>query len=347
MLDNQKLRPLVLARILLNETDELHALQKEEIIELLSKEGFKVERKTLYKDIKQLRDSGLDIISEQRGRAVYYYIGQREFELPEVKLLVDLVQSSKFITNKKSKVLIKKLESMVSKYESAELQRQVYVTGRIKSDNESIYYNVDKIHTAINQNKKIIFKYFQWGMDKEKSFKHDGKIYCVSPWALLWDNEKYYLIAYDDEMRLIKHYRVEKIYSPEISDEARSGKDIFVNYDMSTYTNQLFGMYEGELKTVKLRVSNELVGVIIDRFGKDIEINRTDDSFFETEVVVSVSKQFLGWIFSLGDDVEIVGPNDVTEMMRDMLKQGMILYKKNKVHSDFIKPHDAGKSDFE
>ena len=327
MSDNQKIRPLILAKILLKETDESHTLSRDELIDALKNEGINVERKTLYKDIQHLRDSGLDIISEQHGRGIYYFIGQRDFELAELKLLVDLVQASKFITKKKSKSLITKVESLASKYEATELQRQVYVSGRIKADNESIYYNVDKIHMAINQNNKITFKYFQWSLQKEKELRHNGKEYCVSPWALLWDNEKYYLIAYDDNSREIRHYRVDKILNPEIIIETRNGSEIFKKVDMSTYTKQIFGMFEGENRIVKLRVNNSLVGVMIDRFGTDLEITNRNDTFFETDIEVEVSDQFLGWIFSLGNGVEILAPEDARERMIKTINERAKIYK--------------------
>ncbi len=314
--DNQKLKMLYLLKIFSEETDDLHPLTMPEIISKLAAYGVNANRKTLYLDFEELRNFGVDIISNKVGHDCYYNIGSRDFELPELKLLVDSVQSSKFITDRKSTELIKKLESLVSKYEGKQLQRQVVISGRVKAMNESIYYNVDKLHEAIGAGCQIRFKYYQWNVDKQMELRKDGAWYQVSPWALMWDDENYYLVAYDAGDGKIKHYRVDKMLSISVTKDKRLGQEQFKRFDMPRYTKSLFGMYGGEQVKVMLEARNDMVGVIIDRFGKDILIAPVDSERFRVNVDVSMSNQFLGWIMAVGDGVKIVGPDKVVEKMR-------------------------------
>ncbi len=314
--DNQKLKMLYLLKIFSEETDDLHPLTMPEIISKLAAYGVNANRKTLYLDFEELRNFGVDIISNKVGHDCYYNIGSRDFELPELKLLVDSVQSSKFITDRKSTELIKKLESLVSKYEGKQLQRQVVISGRVKAMNESIYYNVDKLHEAIGAGCQIRFKYYQWNVDKQMELRKNGDWYQVSPWALMWDDEYYYLVAFDAGDGKIKHYRVDKMLSISVTKEKRLGQEQFKRFDMPRYTKSLFGMYGGEQVKVMLEARNDMVGVIIDRFGKDILIAPVDSERFRVNVDVSMSNQFLGWIMAVGDGVKIVGPDKVVEKMR-------------------------------
>ena len=319
--DNQKLKMLYLLKIFSEETDDLHPLTMPEIISKLAAYGVNANRKTLYLDFEELRNFGVDIISNKVGHDCYYNIGSRDFELPELKLLVDSVQSSKFITDRKSTELIKKLESLVSKYEGKQLQRQVVISGRVKAMNESIYYNVDKLHEAIGSGCQIRFKYFQWNVNKQMELRKDGAWYQVSPWALMWDDENYYLVAYDATDGKIKHYRVDKMLSISVTKEKRLGQEQFKRFDMPRYTKSLFGMYGGEIVKVMLEARNDMVGVIIDRFGKDILIAPVDSERFRVNVDVSMSNQFLGWIMAVGDGVKIVGPAAVVEKMREEVRR--------------------------
>ena len=314
--ENQKLKMLYLVQLFSRETDDTHKLTMPEIIAKLAAEGVNADRKTLYQDFEELRRFGFDIISEKDGRNFYYYLGSRDFELPELKLLVDSVQSAKFITDKKSAQLIKKLESLVSKYEGSQLHRQVIISGRVKTMNESIYYNVDKIHAAIGEDRQIRFKYFDWNLKKEMEPRYDGKWYRLSPWALMWDDEKYYLVAYDSKHETIIHYRVDKMTQIGILDEKREGHEAFRKFNIAHYTNTLFGMYAGDETKVTIEAENRLVSVFIDRFGKDIIIAPIDDNHFRTTVTVAVSKQFFGWIMAIDGDVKIVAPDSVVKQMK-------------------------------
>ncbi|MBQ3291164.1 MAG: WYL domain-containing protein [Mogibacterium sp.] len=319
--DNQKLKMLYLVKIFSEETDDNHFLTMPEIIAKLSAYGVNADRKTIYQDIAELRKFGFDILTQQEGRNYYYFLGSREFELPELKLLVDAVQSSRFITDKKSAQLIKKLESLVSRYEGRKLHRQVIIAGRVKAMNETIYYIVDKIHEAISDDKQIRFRYFDWNLKKEMEPRYDGKWYQLSPWALMWDDEKYYLVAYDSKHKDIIHYRVDKMMNLEILEDAREGKEAFREFNIARYTNTLFGMYAGDETKVTLEATNNMIGVLIDRFGKDIIIAPVDEEHFRTTVTVAVSSHFFGWIMSLGGDIRIVGPDKVVGQMADLLQQ--------------------------
>ena len=318
---NQKLKMLYLSKIFMEQTDDEHPLTLQEIIARLGVYDVNADRKTLYLDFEELRRFGLDIISEQRGRNTYYHLGAREFELPELKLLVDSVQASRFITDKKSLELIRKLESLVSQHQARQLHRQVLISGRIKTMNESIYYNVDILHEAINSDRQIRFHYFQWNVRKETELRRKGAWYQVSPWCLTWDDENYYLVAYDAADDKLKHYRVDKMLNIELTEEARAGQEHYQAFDPARYTNSLFGMYGGEETDVTLEADNSMVGILIDRFGKDIWIYPLDDDRFEARVTVAISPQFFGWIMALGKGIRITGPTPVVRRMRQEVQR--------------------------
>mgnify|MGYP002672859819 FL=1 len=319
---NQKFKFTYLMKIMLEKTDDEHSLTMPQIMEELEKYDVTAERKSIYTDFQDMAEKfGVEIIKEQIGRETYYHVGAREFELAEVKLLIDAIQSSKFITQTKSRELITKIKSFVSEHQAKQLQRQVYINDRVKTMNESVYYNVDDIHTAINQNKKIRFKYFKWDIDKKLVPRHNGDWFVVSPWALTWDDENYYMVAFDDLDSKIKHYRVDKMMHISIEEERRSGKEVFRNFDMAEYSKATFGMYQGQKAKVKIQFANYMCGVFIDRFGKDISFRPIDDEHSELHVDVNVSPQFFGWIFSLGKDVKITGPSEVVEQMKVFAKE--------------------------
>ncbi|MCQ2400841.1 MAG: WYL domain-containing protein [Lachnospiraceae bacterium] len=314
----QKLKILYLAKVLLEETDEEHALMMNEIISRLSDYGIEAERKGLYTDIEDLRAFGLDIIGEKRGRYFSYYIGSRKFELPELKLLVDSVLASKFISEKKSKELVKKLEGLTSREEAKELNREIVISGRVKTVNEGVLYTVDSIHQAIADDRKIKFRYFQWNRKKERELRHGGAFYTVSPWALLWDDEYYYLVAFDG---MIKHYRVDKILELSVTDENREGRESFEKIDMGSYAKMTFSMFKGEEENVTIEAENRFAGMLIDRFGHDIFIMPVDEDHFRVRVTVAVSEQFISWVFSLGDGIRITGPDNVTKRIHETVER--------------------------
>lgn len=325
---NNKFKLYRLAQIMLEKTDEEHFITMPEIMAELNRYEITADRKTIYADLKDLETLGIEVEGEPIGNRYHYHVISRSFELPELKLLVDAIQSSKFITERKTNSLIKKLETLVSKYDAAKLHRQVFVSGRIKTMNESIYYTVDAIHHAISENKKIKFQYFQWNVKKEMELRHDGAYYHISPWGLSWDDENYYLVGFDSDAKQIKHYRVDKMLHIKMTEEDREGKEHFKKLDMADYAKKSFGMFGGREQQVKLLVHNSLAGVMIDRFGKDIMLIPVDDDHFTINVDVRVSGPFLGWIISLGAGVKIVGPDEVVEQMNREIERLVQQYKK-------------------
>lgn len=327
--NNSKLKLSYLTRIMLEKTDDEHGLTLPQILEELERYGVTAERKSIYADFADMNDKlGIEIIKEQKGRETYYHVGSRDFEVAEIKLLIDAIQSSKFITEKKSNELIKKVKGLVSHHQAVQLQRQVYVHGRIKTMNESIYYNVDTLHAAIAKNSKIKFQYCGWYTNKKLVPLHNGDFFTVSPWALTWDDENYYLVAFDHYEEKLKHYRVDKMVKISILDERRGGREVFEAYDMAAYSTVNFGMFHGEIKKVHISFPNYMVGVFIDRFGKDIPIHPAEgENRSRTSVDVAVSKQFFGWIASLGRWVKIEGPEAVVAEMRDFAQKLSKVYE--------------------
>ncbi|MBQ8732186.1 MAG: WYL domain-containing protein [Oscillospiraceae bacterium] len=323
---NQKIKILYLMQILLERTDDNHGMTLEEISNALAECGVEAERKTLYDDLEVLRVFGLDI-EKRKGKTVRYHVVSREFELPELKLLVDAVQSSKFITHKKSNELIKKIEGFTSRHEAQQLQRQVFVSNRIKTMNESIYYTVDYIHDAINSNVKVSFQYFSWNVKKEKVLRHNGDRFLVSPWALTWDDENYYMIGYDHISGMVKHYRVDKMLNICLTEEKRDGAELFRNFDMALYSKATFGMYGGKEQAVSLRCSNRIAGVIIDRFGTNLPFTNVTDTHFDIRIKVHTSPLFYSWLVAFGADITILAPGDVIEEYKSLAHAGLDQYQ--------------------
>ena len=316
----QKRRILYVMQMLMESTDEEHPLQTAQIISNLKHMGIDAERKSIYDDIDTLKNFGMDILlnhSAPKG----YYVASRDFELPELRLLVDAVQSSKFITEKKSNALIRKIEKLAGSHYAKELHNQVVVANRIKTMNESIYYNVDKIQQAITSNVKIRFKYCEWTLNKELIPKKDGAFYKVSPWLLNWDDENYYLIAYSEENEQIRHYRVDKMKSITLTDEKRSGRDAFKQIDIPSFSKRTFGMFAGEEKQLTIIFFNKLIGVVIDRFGNDVRLSRHSENSFAATVKVNISAQFYGWLAALGNDAKITEPSEEADKFIQFVKE--------------------------
>lgn len=324
---NQKQKILYILDYLRHHTDETHSVTSAQIISHLASNGIKAERKSIYNDIQTLCDYGFDII-HGAGPNNGYRLGSREFELPEVKLLVDLVQSSKFITTKKSRELIGKLERFVSDNDAHALQRQVIVTDRNKTANEKIYYNVDIIYSAIADNRRIRFHYFEWDVNKQMKLRKEGAFYEVSPWLLTWDDENYYLVAFDSTAGIMKHYRVDKMMDLALSKEERDGRKAYDEIDVSSYSKKTFGMFSGEEKTIQLLCDNSMTGVIIDRFGGSVALRPFDATHVLARAHVAVSPQFFGWLAGLSDKVRIYAPESVAEEYQQYLKNILASYRK-------------------
>ena len=326
--EGQKRQLLVLLDILAHETDEKHTLTVPRIVELLQERGIAAERKSVYDDIQtlnELPDAPFEIV-QQRGRGGGYYMTDCPFELAELKLLVDAVYASRFITARKSKALIEKLGRFTSRYCAEELDRKVLVTGRIKSTDEKILYTVDTLHHAITNGVQVQFKYCEWTLQKKLEPRHRGQLYQVSPWVLVWENGNYYLIAYTEGH--LRHYRVDKMTGVRAVDARREGAGEYAAFDVNTYMQQMFGMFNGPLKKVTFRCENRFAGAMIDRFGTGPILTPADDGeHFTLSVAVQVSPQFFGWVAGLGTGVEITAPVDVRAEMKKTLDGLQELYR--------------------
>lgn len=323
---NQKLKILYLMKLLQEKTDREHPVSVKNIIQTMEAYGISVERKTVYDDIETLRTFGMKIGS-RRGKPAGFYLEERTFELPELKFLMDAVQSSKFITEKQSAALVRKLEDLASVHEAKKLKSQVFLMPGIKTLNEEIYTNIETIYDAISANRQISFRYYQWTLSRELKPKRGGERYRVSPGKLLWNNDNYYLMGLDESSGIVKHYRVDKMMDVAVEEEKRSGESVFRDFDMGRFSAETFGMFDGKETILKIRFSNELVGVVLDRFGKKAVLQRSDDTHFFLQTHIRVSGQFFGWLTGLGPGAEIVSPEKVRKEYKSFLTKILKTYK--------------------
>ena len=317
----QKQKLLVLQNVLLERTDEEHPISTQALIDTLAAQGIPAERKSIYDDMEGLRQAGLDIQS-RKGKDPGWFVGQRPFQLPELKLLVDAVQSCKFITKRKSDDLIRKLEGLTSAHQARQLQRQVYVDRRVKTMNESVYYSIDKLHTALASGKAVTFRYFDYSVRKEKVFRRNGRRYTVFPHGLIWDSENYYLVGWDGTKKEVRHYRVDKMSELAVTClRLENGEDLDRStFDMAAYAAKHFGMFSGREGKVRLRCANTMVGVMLDRFGPEVILVPDGPDHFTLTVEAVVSPQFFGWLFGLGDGVVLTSPDWAVEDYRSRLR---------------------------
>ncbi len=318
----QKLKLLYLRDYLLQYSDENHPLSIADMESYLETKGISAERKALYDDLEALRAYGLDIGQRRVGRSTGYYVLSRDFELSEVKLLVDAVQSSRFISEKKSRDLIGRIESLASRYEGRDLHRHVVVQNRGKSSNEAIFINVDAISEGINRGVMVEFRYFDYDARKNIVFRHGGAVYRVSAEFMVWDDENYYLVATPEGETAPRHYRIDKMKNVALSDIPSKPLGV----DQAAYAGALFGMFSGEVRDVRIRFKNSLSGVAVDRFGLGPTFVPYDDDSFTLTARVAVSGQFLAWIAALDGGAEIMSPTDVRRQMEDFLSKSLCLY---------------------
>ena len=324
----QKQKLLVLQQLLLADTDEDHGLTLEEITQELSRRGVTAERKSLYSDLATLRDCGMDIICERKNGHTVYFVGDRDFQLPELKLLVDAVQSSKFITRNKSEQLIHKLERLTSRHQAKQLQRSVYVCGRVKTTNERIYLNVDAIHTAIAQRRKIAFRYFKYDLSRRRVPQNNGEEYLVSPYALSWGEDNYYLICHYPKYGMTT-FRVDRMSHIRVLEEealptrqATGGAEL----ELSQYSLRTFGMYNGPLRELEVQFAGSLAEVVLDRFGESVFLEDRKDGTFVATLRVKVSPIFFGWLMNFGTQAKILTPKDVAEQYSQAARAVAELY---------------------
>ncbi|MGN0707637.1 MAG: helix-turn-helix transcriptional regulator [Faecalibacterium sp.] len=308
--EGQRSKLLALLRIFQTQTDDQHRLNVPQLIDKLAEQGIPCERKSVYSDIDVLNTLGYTI-ELQRGRGGGYWLSHRTFDLAELKLLVDAVQSSRIIPEKKSRALIHKLEGLCSRYEAVQLQRQVYVSGRPKSTNQQLLYSVDALHNAIGKGVQVRFQY------KKADASPTQRV--VSPWQLAWENHCYYLIAYQDGERPgIRHFRVDRMENVRLLNAPRLGKQAFRDFDLPAYLKKQFGMYGGPEVRVTLRCHNSLRDAMAERFGAEpVWVPEDDGGHFHFDVPVFVSDQFFGWVCGFGGKMEITAPASVRAQLHD------------------------------
>jgi len=307
----QQLRVLYLMDYLLSNTDDEHGASINDIINELRRHDMCPNRTTVYSDIEVLRQYGLDIIKDGETKGAKYHIGCRDFQDTELQILVDCIQSSNFITLKKSRELIQKLERQTSRYKARALEKNVYVRNRIKSMEESVYINVDMISTAISGNREISFQYYDYTVQKERVKRHNGKRYVVSPYSFVYVDQNYYLLVYYQPDDAIRHFRVDRITGLEISDTPRKGDKLYGQIDIAAYTTKTFYMFTGTECKVKCRFSSNLVRPVLDRFGNDTIIVPDGENAFTVTLDVIVSPQFFAWFSAFGSSAEILSPENV------------------------------------
>ncbi len=316
----QKQKLLYLQKILLEQTDENHKLSGPELIAQLGLYGISAERKTIYDDIEALIDSGLDICVEKRGHSNVYYVGSRLFQEEELYVLADAVASSKFLTQKKSNELIKKLQQLTSRYHAQHLKRTVYVGNRAKTYNEKIYYTTDSIHEAIYSNRQISFKYAEYDLSKNRRLRHGGEVYTVSPYYLIWENDCYYLVCYCNKHEKICRYRADRMEDVTVTDRRR--RDLSIDEEtLAKSLRATYNMYGGTEASVVLEMSESLINVIIDRFGDGVHPNPIGGGKFTVRVDVQISPTFWGWLFQFGNDAKVISPEWVVNDAKNELKK--------------------------
>lgn len=318
MSDNtMKRRMFLLQKLLYDETDEEHQISTFEILEYLEKEGVPTNRKTLKKNLDVLVEQGMDIVTVV-SKPNRYFLGAREFELPELKLLLDAVCSSRFITQKKSRQLTKKLTDLASNSQKKELERHVYPTNRVKPRNECIYYTVDRINDAISRKKKISFQYTEYTAEKKKVFRNDGEVYVISPYVLFWNDDFYYVVGFSDKHENVSVFRVDRLHEPTVLEEKAVKKP--KGFRIDDYSKRIFEMYDGETVEVRLECKNRLMKYIIDRFGENVKTKVNSEETFVATVGVALSPTFYGWIFQFCGDIQIQWPEKAVEEMKEMAK---------------------------
>lgn len=326
--ESKKLALLYLQELFLLKTDSTHYIRMPEILDYLAERDVFVDRRTIYTDISILNQSGFEIEGVQEKGGYKYHHINRKFDTNELKVLIDSVAASKFLTLAKSRELIAKIKSLGIAADSNNLNRNVLLGKRIKSMNDKVLKNLDMIHAAINNNEQLSFLYMKWNPKKELEYVRKGETYIVSPFAVTLDDDNYYMIAYDKKYKNIRHYRIDKMQSIKYLHEEREGAESFKSFDIADYTQKTFGMFSGREESIRIRCKNNLAGVFIDRFGKDVFIrpDLDDNRFFIARITVNVSPQFYAWLFGLGKDITILSPDSVIEEYQGMLKETLQKY---------------------
>jgi len=323
---NQKLKLLLLLRILERESDCEHPISMPEILRRLSEYGVTAQRQSIYDDLLMLDTLGYTV-EHIAGKNGGYYLDTRLFEMPELKMLVDAVSAARFIPEEKIRAIVKKLESTVSRFDAQKLDRETFVPDRTRTENKAIFYAVDTVHTAIAENKKISFSYFKRNEKKERVLRRDGALYTVSPYKLVWSEENYYLLAYETETDTVRHYRVDKMQSVNLVDEKREGQAAFAGFDLAAYMKSHFSMFSGKRELVTLDCASRLADVIFDRFGTGVTLIPAGEGRFRVTVEVVVSSNFLAYTFGYGEDMYIAAPESVRRAALELMDKAQKSYR--------------------
>ena len=326
--ESKKLIPIYLMELFSYKTDESHYVRMPEILNFLESKGIFAERRTIYSAISILNSADFEIIGVQEKGGYKYHHPTRKFDTNELKFLIDSVAASKFLTEKKSKELINKIKSLGSVYDTEYLNRNILLSKRIKSMNDKVLKNLDILYAAINSNNQITFQYVRWTWQKKLIYLKGGNLFNASPYAISLFDDNYYLIAFDNQTKQLKHYRVDKMQTIKLLAKTRVGKEDFDNFDISEYAAKTFNMYGGKEEYIKLQCKNSLANVIIDRFGKNLIIRPDFDNpdYFIVGITINVSPQFYGWLFGLGADVKVLSPNSVIESYKKTAEKILSVY---------------------
>lgn len=326
----QKLKMLYVMRILHEQSDEEHPMSAADLLRELERYGISAERKSIYKDLNLLSDYGMDIV-HTRFPKQGWFLGKREFELPELRLLIDAVQSAAFITAKKTKELLMKLDRQMSKHQARDMDRQVYIDSRVKCVNEEIYYNIDIIHRAIAKNKKVMFYYYRREVGKGRTARNEGKPYEASPYAMLWVNDHYYLVSNLDKLERLSHFRLDRMGKVEMVEKPRRSFEEVSEYrnafDAADYVRKCFSMFGGETELVELRCINELLEEVIDRFGENIKVYKDGAKHFRIRVQANVSIGLVSWVLQFGTGIEAIAPQQFRQMVTERINGMVAMYK--------------------
>ncbi len=315
-----KERLLRTLQLLQQQTDEDHQLSTAEIVAYFTAQGIPTDRKTVKADIDTMTACGIDIVAAKGTQTRYFYADQ-PFELPELKLLIDAVESSRFITAKKSKELVKKLISLTGKRRAEGLKRNLYTVGRVKPGNENVYYIVDAIHRAINQGQQISFLYYEYNANKERILRQSGRPYVFSPYAMLYNEDKYYVLGHSEEHKKIITFRVDRMEIPALLEAPVRPRP--AGFDPVDYTVNVFSMYDGGIVTLKLLCANHLMNCVIDRFGDKIRTEIADARHFIADVEISVSRTFFAWVFQFAGDMQILEPEIVKAEYQQLIRRAL------------------------
>ncbi len=322
--ENQKLKLFRLLEILMKRTDEENGIDMSQIISALAEYGISAERKSIYTDFGCLSELGFEVLKMTEAKPPKYALVGRYFENAELKMLVDAIESAKFIPAEKCREIVKKLEVFAGKRGARELSRKVYVDDRAQS--KSILYTVDAIHCAIGESSAVNFKYFRYNKEKKKEYRKDGALYTVSPLSLVWNDENYYLIGFDEDEKLLKNFRVDKMEAVTTASIPRSKEALSQSVDPGMYTRRVFGMYGGEEALVTLECKNHLAGVIIDRFGRALLFEDKKDSFLVRQRI-NVSPNFFAWVATFGTDMKILSPKEVRDAFAEHIRKIAGIYE--------------------